>query len=791
MNEMPDAETGHMAVVVNDDLTQLKTLGGILHKQGLQVREFTSAEAALVAMERDRAPDIIVTDLYMPEIDGWRFCRLLRSPEYVFLNQVPIVVVSATFSGDEAERIAADLGVDGFLPAPVDGRRLIPLVEAILRGERPRNAPRVLIVEDTEALATLFQRAFKAHGYQVDVAHSAKEARRRFEGFGYDVAVLDYHLPDDLGDNLIEEFRARRLDCVCIMMTADPNPQLALDWTMRGAAAYLRKPFEPNYLVELCGKARRERAFMHVEDLLEARTRELRDSEERLKLALRGGNLGIWDVEVPAGKLSSSERWAEMLGVDLGELPSNLEGWFNGVHPGDASGLRQRWNAHLEGATEEFYAEYRMGHKSGAWVWIFSSGRVIERNEFREPQRVCGTHLDITERKMGEEERERLQANLIQAQKMESIGRLAGGVAHDFNNMLSLILGHAQLGMHQVSKSDKIYSNLLEIQAAGERSAELTRQLLTFARKRLISPAVLDLNAEIEGRLKALRQLLGDEIDLVWLPGAQLWPVKLDASQLGPLLAILCDNARDAIDGPGKVTLETGNRTVNQSQGAGAGGLAPGDYVRLAVIDDGPGMDLETQSKLFEPFFTTKEQGKGTGLGLASAYGIVTQGSGAISAHSEPGRGATFEILLPRQVEVAAVPGRDKPPSSPQLGRETILLVEDEPALLAMTGAILRRLGYTVLAAPSPAEAMRLARENAEDVRLLLTDVIMPEMNGWVLSGHIQKICPQLKLLFMSGYTADILASQGVQDAELRLVLKPFSIVELAEKVREALDLDP
>jgi PAS domain S-box-containing protein len=272
------------AIVVNDDRTQLSLLTGLLQNTGISATPFESAENALLAMAGQQPPDLIVTDLYMPGIDGWRFCRLLRSPEYADFNEIPILVVSATFSGDHPELIAADIGADAFLPSPVDAKAFLDQVQALMAGKEARRLPQVLIVEDSRFLSELLKKTFAGNGYQVDMAVTVREAQVAFARNAYDVAVLDYHLPDGKGDTLLNIFRAERPHCVCLMMTTDPTPGLALSWMKQGASAYLRKPFEPEFLIELCARARRERAMLHTEDLLEARTRNLRESEERYRL---------------------------------------------------------------------------------------------------------------------------------------------------------------------------------------------------------------------------------------------------------------------------------------------------------------------------------------------------------------------------------------------------------------------------------------------------------------------------------------------------------------------------
>jgi PAS domain S-box-containing protein len=395
---------------------------------------------------------------------------------------------------------------------------------------------------------------------------------------------------------------------------------------------------------------------------------------------------------------------------------------------------------------------------------------------------------DISERKQAEDEKTKLESHLQQAQKMESVGRLAGGVAHDFNNMLGVILGHAELAMEQIDPAHPLHADLREIRKAAERSSDLTRQLLAFARKQVVSPAVLELNDTVAGMLKMLQRLIGEDIHMAWLPGRDLWPVKMDPSQIDQILANLCINARDAIAGVGKVTIETGNVGFDGGYCADHAGFVPGEHVMLAVSDDGCGMDKETQDKIFEPFFTTKGVGKGTGLGLATVYGIVKQNNGFINVYSEPGHGTTFRIYLPRQTGKSEQ-ARTKGPQEPVMrGPETVLVVEDEPALLDLNKLLLEKQGYHVLTAGAPGEALRLAGEHAGEIHLLMTDVVMPEMNGRDLARKMLSLYPNLKCLFMSGYTANVIAHHGVLDDGVHFIQKPFSRKDLAVKVREALD---
>jgi PAS domain S-box-containing protein len=402
---------------------------------------------------------------------------------------------------------------------------------------------------------------------------------------------------------------------------------------------------------------------------------------------------------------------------------------------------------------------------------------------------ILGVGRDITRRKEEEEEKIKLKTELQQAQKMESIGRLAGGVAHDFNNMLSIIQGNTDLLIEDTDPLSPAIDHLHEIQKAADRSVNLTRQLLAFARKQTIAPKLVNFNKAVEGMLKMLGRLIGEDIELKWVPSETLWPITIDPSQIDQVLANFCVNARDAIKGVGKVTIETKNVSFDEAYCSDHAGFKPGDYVMMAFSDDGCGMDNNTLENIFEPFFTTKGAGQGTGLGLATIYGIVKQNSGFINVYSEPGQGTTFKIYFPRYNH--AIPKAEilNSKKTTETGHETILLVEDEKAILKTTSMTLERLGYRVLSAATPEEAVRIAEESGSgDIHLLITDVVMPEMNGRDLSKRILHLCPDIKCIFMSGYTANVIAHHGVLDDGIEFLNKPFSKQELASRIREVLD---
>ena len=773
------------AVVVNDDPTQLAVLSGLLRKADLKPTAFTNVEEALnyltglARQTPDALPSLILTDLYMPYIDGWHFCRLLHSPELRPLNNIPIIVVSSTFTGDEPDQIAADLGAEGFIASPVDGEYFVQQIRTILSGGKMLKPRRVLVVEDDAAQAELLRSSFAAHGCPADTAGAVREAMEQCENAFYDIVVIDHHLPDGDGESLLDALHARQPDSVLIMTTSDPSTKSSVNWIKQGAAACLRKPYEPAYLIELCGRARRERSLLRVQDLLEIRTRELRESEERYRLVFDNSPLGLLYFNQDGVIVSCNDSFVRTIGSSMEKLVGlNM---LNLPDENIVSALKKALNGGT-GRYEGFYQSTTADKITPARA-LFAPIMALDGSV----RGGVGIIEDISEQQNAQEERERLEAELRQAQKMESVGRLAGGVAHDFNNMLGVILGRTEMALQQSQEGSRLFAHLKEIQKAAERSADLTRQLLAFARKQTIAPKFLDLNKSLQGMLKILQRLIGEDVELSWRPTPEPCPVKLDPSQLDQVLANLCVNARDAISGVGKIIMETKNVFFDEENARRHPDYRPGRYVLLSVSDSGCGMSRDILDKIFDPFFTTKEAGKGTGLGLATVYGIVKQNDGFINVYSEPGNGTIFRIYLPRHIDKLEQ-AADAVSAPTARGQGTILLVEDEPTILDMVKEMLEELGYRVLPAPTPGKAIRLAERHAAPIDLLMTDVVMPEMNGRDLAGNILKIYPNIKRLFMSGHTADIIVGGGILDDGIHFLQKPFTMHELAAKVREVMN---
>jgi signal transduction histidine kinase len=462
----------------------------------------------------------------------------------------------------------------------------------------------------------------------------------------------------------------------------------------------------------------------------------------------------------------------------LGHDPEALLGTvaLDLLHPEDRVTLIPQWRQLLgEGNVE---AICRIRDAAGEWHWIDSSGSASERQ---------GRHVfvivsrDITERR-------RLEAQFLQAQKMDSIGRLAGGVAHDFNNLLTAITGYTGLALDALPPDHTAHSDLLEIQRAAERAAGLTNQLLSFARKRVIALSTFSFNELIFGMESLLRRLLGEEIVLLIRPAANVGLVRADPGQIEQVLINLAVNARDAMPGGGTLTITTSAARIDDVYAREHAGATAGSYALLSIGDTGVGMPREIQAHIFEPFYTTKDHSNGTGLGLATCYGIVKQHGGYIWFNSEAGRGTTFYVYLPRVDGPADALPRRKDHKQPPRGQETILLVEDESTLRALTARVLRDLGYQVLEAADGAQALEVARAQERAPQLLLTDIVMPGMRGNLLAERLVDLLPGLKVLFMSGYTGSAQDVQGWLGGGGAFLQKPFSPDVLAHKLREVLD---
>jgi PAS domain S-box-containing protein len=506
----------------------------------------------------------------------------------------------------------------------------------------------------------------------------------------------------------------------------------------------------------------------------------LHESQERLAFALEAGRMGTWDWQMTEGSIRWSESLERIVGIPPGSFRGTYDAFVELVHPDDRQTLRQA----LERATTtdgEYVAECRMGPPGKQNVQIVAQGRVV-RDAFGEPVRLVGVALDVTARR-------ELESQLRHSQKMETVGRLAGGIAHDFNNLLTAITGHGDLLAQSLEPEDPLQVDVAAINAAAARAATLTRQLLAYGRQSLLRPEPVDLNAVISDIEPMLTRLIGEDIELRTELASDLGWVHADLGQLDQVILNLVVNARDAISGGGSIVLSTANTDLDESTAAEHPGASDGRFVAISVSDTGVGIDEATLGRIFEPYFTTKDRGRGTGLGLATVLGIVEQSGGHIDVSSTVGEGTTFHVYLPRRADPRGVVAADAGTSElPNRGHETILLAEDEESVRRLAAMALERSGYRVIAAPDGMAALNAAGAHDGRIDLLLTDVIMPGLNGRQLADRFATIHPEARVLYMSGYAGEALSAQGVLDSSVAFLAKPFVPAELARKVREVLD---
>jgi PAS domain S-box-containing protein len=640
---------------------------------------------------------------------------------------------------------------------------------------------RILNLEDDPVDAELVQERLAEAGLvcRITLAQTRDEFETALNDSGMDIILADYRLPSYDGMSALRLAHERCPEIPFIFVSGAIGEEAAIEALTRGATDYVLKenlsrlaPAVQRALQE----ARNRRERKQAEEALE-------HSEVKMRCILDSVDEGFIVIDRGYRILSANRAFCNLVALPEDQVIGGLchEISHKSARPCCESGEECPVKRTFE-TGKAHVAVHTHQDASGAHQYVeLKSHPIVD---------ASGTINSVVETLNDVTEKRKLQAQFAQSQKMESVARLAGGVAHDFNNMLGVIIGHTELALAQVNPSQPLFTGLQEIQKAAERSARLTRQLLAFARKQTVAPRVLDLNETVAGMLKMLRPLIGEDIDLVWRPGDGVWPVKMDPSQIDQILANLCVNARDAISGVGRISIETGMAIFDPGYCAYHPELVPGEYVLLTVSDDGCGMDRGTLSRIFEPFFTTKEIGQGTGLGLATVYGIVKQNNGFINVYSEPGQGTVFKLYLPRHAAGTVAAQRPDQAAPVPGGDETILLVEDEPSILDMAKLMLETFGYRVLSASTPGEAMRLAKAHDGKIDLLIVDVIMPEMNGPDLAKQVVSLYPGIVCLFMSGYSGDIVAHRGVLDAGVNFIQKPFSMQNLGVKVREVLDAE-
>jgi hypothetical protein len=632
----------------------------------------------------------------------------------------------------------------------------------------------ILQVEDSESDAALIVRHMERAGYRIQArrVEDAAEMRQALEEQEWDVVISDHQMAqfDAPGALLILQESDR--DIPFLVVSGAIGEELAVAMMKSGAHDYLLK----SNLARLAPAVERE--------IRDARTRherkraeaELRESQDRLAIAIDATHLGTFDFDPRNGRMILSDSLKLQFGLQP-DAEVSAETFVRGIHPDDRPRLESLVRNARPGSGAYCATEFRtVGVADGVEHWLAAWARAFFGPE-GQPVRYIGVSLDITERKQLEEQ-------FRQAQKLESIGRLAGGVAHDFNNLLTIITGYSEMALAEIDENHALHDSLVEIADAAARAGSLTRQLLTFSRRQLTAAKRIVLNDLVREFEKMLARLLGEEIELVLAPDPEDGVIMADPGQIEQVILNLAVNARDAMPNGGKLLIEVSSMFADQEFSQAHFSVAAGPYVVLAVTDTGAGMTAEVKAHIFEPFFTTKAPGKGTGLGLSTAWGIVKQCGGSIWVYSEPGRGTTFKILFPA---VDAKPGHDEPAltaASPS-GKEIILLAEDEPGVRKYTRQILEKHGYTVLEASNGREALSAARQFEGEIDLLLTDVVMPQMGGAELASAFASAHPGTRILCMSGYSERLWPEAK---SARHYIQKPFTPAALLHQVRTVLD---
>jgi len=630
--------------------------------------------------------------------------------------------------------------------------------------------PLVLVIDDDPTLRFLAREALELDGFAVAEARDGELGLEGLEGVRPDVILLDVNLPGADGFEVCAAIRRMPGGAaIPVLMMTGPDDVDAIHRAYEvGATDFLTKPISWVHLrYRLRYVLRASRAFEQVAV-----------EQARLARAQQIARLGHWELDLDTQMVNWSPEACRIFGLPSGSTQTDVDALWRAVHPDDRAAVASALDAVVAGQAAEDL-DYRLALPDGGERTVHQHVEFTQDYQSR-PRRLVSTVQDITER-------EHLQAQLRQAQKMEAVGRLAGGVAHDFNNLLCVIMGRGLLLTNKPDDSAAILRHAEEITRAAEMATSLTRQLLAFSRRQVLQPKVLDLNAVVSGMGTMIQRLIGETIDLVIASAPSLGRVKADPGHLEQILLNLVVNSRDAMPEGGRLTIETADVEIDRGFARQHPGARPGPYVRLAVNDTGSGMTAEIRAHIFEPFFTTKGPGEGTGLGLSTVYGIVKQHDGYIAVDSEPDRGTTLTVYLPR-VEAATEPDEEPAIGAGPLHRTaTVLVVEDAPAVRALTRAILEQNGYTVLDAGHGHEALRICEQREGPIHLLLTDVVLPEMSGPRLAEHVRAARPETKVLYMSGYPDDTVGDEGALVPGTALIQKPFTPDSLVASVREVL----
>jgi len=637
----------------------------------------------------------------------------------------------------------------------------------------------ILLIEDNPDHRMLECRALQAlgDGTRIVAVDTALEGLAALEYEEFELVIADYRMPGMDGLQLVHLLNERHVDVPVVIVTGLGDERVAARALGEGAYDYVIK--ESGYLTLLPSIAERAITAFRTQHQLDEARKELADSEERYRELVHGVDAIVWEADPVTWEFTFVSQRAEViLGYPVDMWLNDPGFYLNLVHPDDREEVVNYCRSAKAERRDQVF-EFRAIASDGRIVWLSNLVRVIGNDE--KITRFQGLMVDITERL-------RMEQDLLNAQKLESVGLLAGGIAHDFNNVLTVIRGYGQLVLEELKDDNPSRADVERIQQAAEQASSLTQQLLAFSRRQILQPKILDLNAVLGGLEPMLRRIIREDIDINLRLRPDLARTKADRGQIEQVVMNLAVNARDAMPNGGKLVIETATVELDEACTRRHIGVTPGNYVMLAVSDTGCGMSSNIQARIFEPFFTTKEPGKGTGLGLSTVYGIVKQSGGDIWVYSEAGKGTTFKIYLP-SIEAAADQnplGRTQ--ASTLTGTETLLLVEDDKGLRELACRILNRCGYNVLSTGNAEEATDLCSLQGGSISLLLTDIVMPGTNGLDLSRRLTALHPDIKTLYMSGYTSETIPHDDASNQRTAFLQKPFTEEMLTRSVREILD---
>jgi PAS domain S-box-containing protein len=832
-----------ITLIVEDRPVDRQYLSTLLTSAGHMVVEASDGIEALRLAER-RVPDLVISDILMPTLDGSEFVRRLRA--VAVLASTPVIFYTPTYHEREARVLARQCGVTQILTSPSRPEMILAAVVTALesrglktvglsdgagvdealeaREERMAAviaaAHRIAAERDPHALLQLVCAIARdvtfAERATIGFAGDERDGVRWMAacGVGGDVArSLPLPSPDVsvIGPVIAERRTARLLNpdgrperlglsdvhpaTYSFLVVPIASPTRVYGWlalaNKLGASGFSDLDEEVALTVathagvayenaRLVDDLRQHAAALEAEQAEQRQTeRLLRENDDRTSFALAAARMGVWEVDLATNRLTWSDTMALVCGLTPERAPAMSDDFLNLIHADDRHEVEASFARAIAG-DRVCAVEFRVVWPDGSTHWIFGRAQASYDAEGR-ALRLLGVGVDIDERRS-------LEDQLRHAQKMDAIGQLAGGVAHDFNNILTAIKGYSGLVLRSLAPDDdERRGDIEEIIVAADRATSLTGQLLAFSRRQILQPTLLDLNNLVARTSRMLRRLIGDDIELMTILGPDLGTVRGDAGQIEQIVVNLAVNARDAMPQGGRLAIETSHVELDGRYVAQHVGVQPGAYVMLAVSDTGTGMDAETSRRMFEPFFTTKARGKGTGLGLATVYGIVKQSGGHVWAYSEIGRGTTFKVYLPSIDGLADADGSAFAGDVPQGGTETVLLVEDERAVRFVSRTILEKAGYRVLDADDPGYAEAIFAQHGASIDLLVTDVVMPGGSGPGLFKRLALLRPGLRVLFMSGYTDDAIFNQGELGPGITFLQKPFTTQGLLHKVREAL----